>query len=68
MQVWPKNDSMRKLLKHPHGKVGFHETGSAEWPDDSFTYRRIQDGDVVLKDPTPAMPMQSAEKKDVGKA
>lgn len=51
MEVWPKNDELRKLLKHPQQKVGFQQTGSAEWPDDTFTYRRIQDGDVVLKDP-----------------
>ena len=51
MQVWPKNEEIRKYLKHPT-KVGFRETGSSDWPDDSFTYRRVQDGDVLLKDPS----------------
>ena len=45
MKVWPKNDEMRKILKH--GAVGFPEEGPAEWPDDTFTHRRIMDGDVM---------------------
>lgn len=65
MQVWPKNDEMRKILKHPN-KVGFREEGSAEWPDDSFTYRRIQDGDVVLKEPV--LETKPKPTPDVGKA
>jgi len=49
MKVWPKNDEMRKLLKH--GIVGFPAEGAAEWPDDSFTHRRIMDGDVTAEEP-----------------
>ena len=52
-QVWPANDVMRKILKHPSNNVGFREDGPSEWPDDSFTHRRLEDGDVVLNDPTP---------------
>ena len=72
MQVWPKNDEIRKILKHPT-KVGFRETGPSDWPNDSFTYRRIQDGDVVLKDPTPVemksepKHLEAKPKPDIGK-
>lgn len=48
MKVWPKNDTMRKLLKH--GVVGFPGEGPAEWPDDTFTHRRIEDGDVTTEE------------------
>lgn len=48
MKVMPKNDDMRKLLKHPSGGgIAFRETGPIDWPDDSFTHRRIMDGDVI---------------------
>lgn len=50
MLVWPKNDELRKLLKHPNG-VRFRPEGPADWPADVFTHRRIHDGDVSLKDP-----------------
>jgi hypothetical protein len=46
IKVWPRNEQMRNLIKHPVGGA-FHETGSRDWPNDSFTYRRIRDGDVV---------------------
>jgi hypothetical protein len=45
MKVFPKNDDIRRVLAHPNaGK--FRAEGPAEWPDDSFTNRRIKDGDV----------------------
>lgn len=50
MQVWPKNDVMRKILKHPNG-VGFRDEGGADWPDDAFTARRVSDGDVLVEAP-----------------
>lgn len=53
MKVFPKNDQVRKLLKHPVAK-GFRAEGPAEWPDDSFTARRIADGDVTTEDPAKA--------------
>lgn len=58
MKVWPKNEQMRKLLKHPNG-TGFRDAGSAEWPDDSFTARRIRDGDVTISDSSPS-PLRGA--------
>jgi hypothetical protein len=54
MQVLPKNDEVRKLLKHPVAK-GFRAEGPSEWPDDSFTARRIADGDItVVEEQQPA--------------
>ena len=45
IRVEPANDDMRRLMKHP--RVGhFRSEGSMEWPDDSFTHRRLRDGDV----------------------
>jgi hypothetical protein len=45
MQVFPKNDDVRRVLAHPiAGK--FRAEGPAEWPDDTFTSRRIKDGDI----------------------
>jgi hypothetical protein len=45
VKVTPKNDTLRKILKHPRAG-GFPKEGSAEWPDDRFTQRHIKDGDV----------------------
>ena len=47
MKVWPKDDSVRKTLAHPTAGP-FRAEGPADWPDDTFTYRRIQDGDLTL--------------------
>ena len=58
MKVLPKNDEMRKVLKH--GVIRFPEEGPADWPDDSFTHRRIMDGDVTVVE-------DKKTKPDVGK-
>jgi hypothetical protein len=50
MQVWPKNDDIRRVLYHPTG-VHFRADGPADWPDDSYTHRRIAEGDVTTSDP-----------------
>lgn len=52
VKVWPKSDAIRKLLKHPSNNVGFPENGPLEWPEDAFTHRRLEDGDVTADDPT----------------
>ena len=54
VRVTPKNDELRKLLKHPGTNVPFPAEGSQEWPDDSFTHRRIRDGDVTVEEEKPA--------------
>lgn len=72
MLVWPKNDQMRKLLRHPHGKTAFPPQGPADWPDDSFTARRIADGDVSLEEtktkPPAPPPPPGPEPKTMPKA
>lgn len=55
VKVLPKNETLRKILKHPGNNIPFPETGPLEWPDDAFTTRRIEDGDVtVYEDPKPS--------------
>ena len=51
MKVVPKNDTIRKLIKHPAAGP-FRAEGPADWPDDSFTARRIADGDVTVEQAT----------------
>lgn len=62
MQVWPKNDEMRKLLRHPSG-VGFRSEGPAEWPHDTFTARRLDDGDITTEEPKQEQPKQGEQPK-----
>jgi hypothetical protein len=51
-KVWLKNQNVLKYLKHPVSKTGFRDANAyAIWPDDSFTARRIRDGDVTIEDP-----------------
>ena len=49
VKVTPKDDTMRKLLQHPKAG-GFRGNGSADWPSDRFTQRRIRDGDITVED------------------
>lgn len=69
VRVTPKNDELRKFLKHPTNRVGFLAEGSAEWPNDAFTKRRIKDGDVTVVEEQQAPADQKAiESKSGGKA
>ena len=52
IKVTPKNDTIRKLIKHPTAGA-FRTEGSSDWPDDSFTARRIADGDVTVEEAPP---------------
>jgi hypothetical protein len=45
-RVEPTSERLR-ILKHPSG-ARFYATGSSEWPLDSFTHRRIRDGDIRI--------------------
>jgi len=49
VRVLPRNDDIRKYIKHPTTRVGFLAEGSSEWPNDVFTKRRIADGDVTVE-------------------
>ncbi|SIO49829.1 hypothetical protein SAMN05443247_06558 [Bradyrhizobium erythrophlei] len=46
IRVVPAKEEYRAVLKHPHGS-NFPAEGSAEWPDDRFTKRRLADGSVT---------------------
>src|SRR5215471_4715011 len=45
----PGREHLRSTLKHPNG-MRFRTEGSAEWPNDRFTQRRLADGDIKLAD------------------
>lgn len=47
VKVMPKNDKIRNAMRHPTG-LGFRDSGPTDWPDDTFTARRIRDGDVTV--------------------
>jgi hypothetical protein len=49
VNVIPKNDTIRKLIKHPVAGA-FRSEGSSNWPDDTFTHRRLADGDITLEE------------------
>jgi hypothetical protein len=51
MKVYAKNQDMVKLLRHPVAGGFLNLETPAEWPDDSFTYRRMRDGDITDKPP-----------------
>jgi hypothetical protein len=67
MKVFPTSDNIRKILSHPTGGP-FREDGSAEWPDDVYTHRRIADGDVTTEEhqaEKKAEPKKAEAKDDV---
>jgi len=47
IRVEPRDDTMRRLLKHPRAG-GFRSEGSIEWPNDTFTRRRLREGSIKL--------------------
>jgi hypothetical protein len=49
LRVVPKNENIRKYIKHPSG-ISFRPQGGVEWPNDRFTQRRLADGDVTLEE------------------
>jgi hypothetical protein len=49
VRVLPRSDQIRRYIKHPKTRVGFPAEGSAEWPNDTFTKRRVRDGDVTIE-------------------
>ena len=56
VQVTPTKDDYRRVLKHPKGG-GFPKSGSAAWPLDRFTERRIRDGDIKVEQTSEAKPI-----------
>jgi hypothetical protein len=62
MKVRAKNDEIKNVLYHPTGGR-FRDDGTAEWPDDTYTYRRIEDGDVIVDEATPEAAKKSKTKE-----
>jgi len=50
VRVWPRDENIRRVIKHPSG-VAFRKEGSVEWPLDAFTKRRLRDGSVTKEEP-----------------
>jgi hypothetical protein len=50
MKVWPRTEAIRKVLNHPSAGA-FRPEGPADWPKDTFTVRRIRDGDLLTSSP-----------------
>jgi len=51
VKVLPANEQMMKILKHGVTHVGFTSMDQpVDWPEDTFTHRRVRDGDVKLAD------------------
>lgn len=48
VRVMPRDDEVRKFIKHPETGTKFPASGSVEWPLDRFTKRRLRDGTVTL--------------------
>jgi hypothetical protein len=48
IRVEPKNEDLRRVLKHPMTGVRFRKTGSSEWPNDPFTRNRLREGSIRL--------------------
>jgi hypothetical protein len=46
VRVVPTREELR-WLKHPNG-MRFRSEGSVEWPMDSWTHRRLRDGDIKI--------------------
>ncbi|MBO4221956.1 hypothetical protein [Bradyrhizobium neotropicale] len=45
----PRDNDIRRVLKHPNG-TRFRKDGSVEWPNDSFTKRRLAEGVITLEE------------------
>jgi hypothetical protein len=61
MIVYPVNEDVRKKIKHPNG-IGFRDTldQGVDWPNDSFTQRRLAGGTVLLE----KLGSRAAQKKE----
>jgi hypothetical protein len=62
VKVYAANEAMREVLRHPTG-TRFRDKldQPVEWPNDSFTARRIADGSVRTDGPGSAEPIEGDE-------
>ena len=49
VRVIPRDDVVRRDIKHMPQGIRFPAQGSVEWPLDQFTKRRLRDGTVTLE-------------------
>jgi hypothetical protein len=47
VRVLPRDESVRRDIRHMPGGIAFPAEGSVEWPLDQFTKRRLIDGTVI---------------------
>ena len=55
VRVLPRDEGIRKHIAHMPGNIRFPKEGSAKWPFDTFTKRRLRDGDVTLVEEAEAL-------------
>jgi hypothetical protein len=54
IKVYAGNENMRRILRHSNGtRFRAQLDQPVEWPNDSFTHRRIADGSVRTDGPAP---------------
>src|SRR5262245_26468775 len=53
VRVVPRDDNIRKYIKHMPSGIAFPAEGSVEWPLDQFTQSRIAEGDVTIEESAP---------------
>jgi hypothetical protein len=53
VRVVPKNDVIRKYIRHVPSGLRFPDEGAATWPMDTFTQRRLADGDITIEQAAP---------------
>jgi hypothetical protein len=52
VNVRPKTQFARDNIRHPARNLGFSDNpAGTSWPDDQFTQRRVQDGDIEIVAP-----------------
>jgi hypothetical protein len=67
VRVFAKDEKLAKVLKHPMGGR-FGEDGSAMWPRDSYTMRRLRDGDITTEDPSTREESQQQQQEEPPKS
>lgn len=63
MKVIAKNDEVKRVLYHPTAGA-FREDGTAEWPEDTYTARRLADGDITTAEVATAEKEPGKKKTD----
>ena len=66
VRVHPRDEIVRRDIKHGANKRGFPMEGSVEWPFDQFTKRRLRDGTVRLESAEETQARNEQRAKDRG--